>query len=102
MKSIMHNKQAHTCYLCMYLHSDYMTRTRLEEHHVFGGFNRKLSEKYGLKIYLCHEHHNDPFCPESIHHNKTIKHDIQRIAQRKFMTAYPDKDFISIFGKNYI
>lgn len=25
----------------------------LEEHHIFGGANRKKSEKYGLKVGLC-------------------------------------------------
>ena len=25
----------------------------LEEHHAFGGANRKLSEKYGLKVHIC-------------------------------------------------
>ena len=30
----------------------------LEEHHIFAGVaNRRISEKYGLKVWLCHEHH---------------------------------------------
>lgn len=87
----------------MYLHSDYQTRTGLEEHHVFEGrANRRLSEKYGLKIYLCHEHHNEQSSPESIHHNKDIDNEIKQITQRAFMKRYPDKDFLAIFGKNYI
>jgi hypothetical protein len=32
--------------------------TGLERHHVLGGVaNRPLSEKYGLWVWLCHEHH---------------------------------------------
>ena len=33
-------------------------RARLEEHHIFAGTaNRRISEKYGLKVWLCHRHH---------------------------------------------
>lgn len=41
MKSVMHNKEDGTCYLCMMLHSDYRRRVDLEEHHVFMGPNKK-------------------------------------------------------------
>lgn len=29
----------------------------LEMHHIFGGADRKVSEKYGLKVWLCNRHH---------------------------------------------
>ena len=32
----------------------------LEKHHIFGGANRKLSEKYGLWVWLTHYEHNEP------------------------------------------
>lgn len=52
-KSIMHNKQDGTCYLCMVLNGDYDIRRNLQEHHVlFDASNRKLFERYGLKVYL--------------------------------------------------
>ena len=57
MKSILHDKGSRTCFLCMKL-GDYSEKAVLEEHHIFGGNpNRKHSEKYGLKVYLCPEHH---------------------------------------------
>lgn len=47
-KSIIQKKKE--CIICNSLN--------VEEHHVFfGTANRKLSEKYGLKVYLCAEHH---------------------------------------------
>ena len=55
-KSVMHQKDG-TCYLCMELHDDYRYHRVLHEHHIFGAANRSLSEKYGLKVYLCVEHH---------------------------------------------
>ena len=79
-----------------------MIRSSLEEHHVFGGYNRKKSEKYGLKVYLCPEHHRTG--REAVHQedkngNKRL---LQAIAQEKFEEVHKDLDFISIFGRNYI
>ena len=50
-KSIMQTDRA--CYICGRLDG-------LERHHALGGFssnNRKLSETYGLWVWVCHEHH---------------------------------------------
>lgn len=52
-KSIMQDKEDGQCYLCRILHGDYSIKPVREEHHVIGGTaNRRLSEKYGLKVYL--------------------------------------------------
>lgn len=100
MKSIMHNKQDGTCYLCMMLNWDYQRREGLEEHHVFGGPCKKLSTKYGLTVYLCHEHHTEP--PEGAHRNKANMDLLHKEGQRAFMKRYPGKDFMEIFGRNYL
>ena len=75
----------------------------MEEHHVFGGNGRrKLSEKYGLKVYLCHCCHNEP--PKGVHHNSETRKALQQFAQEKAMGHYrwTVDDFRSIFGKNYL
>lgn len=100
MKSIMQNKEDGYCYLCALLHQDYQRRNNLEEHHVFMGPNRQASERYGLKVYLCHEHHLDN--PEAVHVNYEVCRILQSEGQKAFMKHYPDKDFMKIFGKNYI
>lgn len=103
MKSIMHNKDEGTCYLCAMLNDDYARRTGLHKHHVvFGTANRKLSEKYGLTVYLCYEHHEDPSSGEAVHHNAEINNMLREQAQRAFERRFPDKSFREIFGKNYI
>lgn len=103
MKSIMHDKNDRTCYLCMKLEDDYSTYPYLEEHHVaYGKGNRKLSERYGLKVYLCHRHHNDQFSPVAVHNNPEIRQELCEDAQRAFMAKYPDKSFRAIFGMNYL
>lgn len=92
-KSILQDEKC--CYLCE-------SHNWLEEHHVFGAANRKNSEKYGLKVYLCHSHHNEP--PDGVHHNKAVRLHLQTIAQKKAMETYEwtEDDFREIFGKNYL
>lgn len=72
----------------------------LEKHHIFGGANRKLSEKYGLWVWLTHDEHNEP--PHGVHHNIQAMRELQKQGQLAFMAAYPDKDFQAIFGRNYL
>ena len=99
MISIMHRKDDGTCYLCMMLNSDYQRRDNLEEHHVFMGPNRRKSEQYGLKVYLCHEHHTEG--KEAVHRNYETCRKLQQEGQQAFERVYPYKDFLRIFGKNY-
>ena len=56
-KSIMQENN-NICYLC----KANGTMDYLHWHHVFGGANRKWSEKYGLKVRLCGQqcHENGP------------------------------------------
>ncbi len=90
MKSILQKNKE--CFFCD-------TTIGLEEHHIFGGPNRKLSEKYGLKVWLCHRHHNEP--PLGVHFNKGIRDGLQALAQETFEEHYPELNFREIFGKNY-
>lgn len=97
----MHNKKDGTCYLCMMLHGDDSRKTVLQEHHVFRGTaNRKLSEKYGLKVYLDIDHHLTG--PEAVHMNTKVAILLMQEGQKAFEKRYPDLDFLEIFGKNYL
>lgn len=101
-KSIIHDKGSRTCYLCATLNHDYSEKGYLEEHHIFGGNpNRRLSEKYGLKVYLCPEHHRTS--KEAVHRpdKNPYQHNLQIIGQRYFTKYHPELDFVAIFGKNY-
>lgn len=94
-KSIMQTDKSH-CYICKG-NGGYWG---LDEHHVYQGANRKLSEKYGLKVYLCHIK-----CHlEGVHNNSTLDHKLKAHVQRKAMEHYnwSIEDFIRIFGKNYL
>lgn len=100
-KSILHNKNDRTCFLCMLLYDDDSYKQVLEEHHVFfGRALRKLSEKFGLKVYLCIPHHR--MSKEAVHQNAQVSGMVQAYAQRAFEKKFPEKNFREIFGKNYI
>ncbi len=102
MKSILHNKQDGTCYLCMLLHDDH-GRKQTQEHHVFyGTANRKMSEKYGLKVYLCAEHHTYDGGPEAVHRNHDIDIRLKGMAQEVFEKEYQELNFKTIFGRNFV
>ena len=99
MKSIMQQKDGR-CYLCELLHQDFSEKRCLEEHHaIYGTAQRKLSEKWGLKVYLCAAHHRTG--AEAVHNNPHISAMVKDRAQRAFENKWPDLDFLSIFGKNY-
>lgn len=92
-KSIIQKEKE--CYICG-------TNVWLEEHHVFGGANRKISEKYGLKIWLCHRHHNE--VPDGIHFDKWLRNRVKEDTQKLFMKYYnkSEEEFRQIFGKSYL
>ena len=102
MKSILQDPQDGFCYLCLHLEND-ASRKRTDEHHIFEGTGRrKLSEKYGLKVYLCPEHHNAS--PESVHMqpNGTADTFLKKRGQQAFERRFPELDFREIFGRNYL
>ena len=71
-------------------------RTGLHEHHIFGGGRRKLSEKYGLKIWLRYDWH------DLAHHNKEFADQLKKMGQRAFEKEHSRAEFMLIFGKNYL
>ncbi len=86
----------------MLLHDDH-GRKQTQEHHVFyGTANRKMSEKYGLKVYLCAEHHTYDGGPEAVHRNHDIDIRLKGMAQEVFEKEYQELNFKTIFGRNYV
>lgn len=85
------------CFLCRTLlngHNPY----GLEEHHIFKGRNRQKSEQYGLKVWLCHEHHR------RLHgmHGHELDLYLQKIGQMKFEESETREEFRREFGKSYL
>lgn len=96
MKSIIQKHNNH-CFVCQIPKG-----MPLEEHHIFfGTANRKISEKYGLKVPLCYEHHRGT---NGVHGKNGRQLDIKlkKIAQRKYEETHTREEFIKLIGKNYL
>lgn len=105
-KSILHNKDERTCYICSRLLGDWSQRTYLEEHHIFGGPDRKIAEHYGLKVYLCRAHHEGDINgqKEAVHRPdlNVYADKLHEIGQREFEKRYSHEEFMKRFRKNYL
>lgn len=97
----MQNKADGCCYLCAKLYGIYDRQENLQEHHViFGRANRRLSEKYGLKVYLCLRHHTEG--PEAVHHNARLRQQLEEDAQRAFLRTHTMTEWMAVFGRNFM
>ena len=80
----------------------YFTGTApVERHHIFGGINRKNSEKYGFIVPLRPDlHPNGVYAGQSA---KLIDLKLKTMAQEYFEREYGTRDdFRRIFGKSYL
>lgn len=66
----------------------------------FGTANRKQSIKYGCCVCLCAKHHNTS--NEGVHFNKELDAQLKKMMQQRFIEVYPNLNFITIFGRNYL
>ena len=98
-KSIMQTDKSR-CYLCG---DPANYNDPLDKHHVFGGANRRKSERYGLTVYLHHSNCHI-FGDFSVHQSAEVKRSIQKTAQQKAMEKYgwSEDDFRREFGKSYL
>lgn len=95
MKGIIQRERE--CFLCRVLYNG-CNPYGLEEHHIFKGRNRQRSEEYGLKVWLCHEHHRQ------LHGMRGHELDLylEKIGQMKFEEIGSREEFRRVFGKSYL
>ncbi len=93
MNSILQNKKE--CYICGLYNP-------IEEHHIYFGKNRKISEKNGFKVWLCIEHHKGTIGVHGkLGHSLDLR--LKQECERKFINqGHSIEDFIKIIGKSYI
>lgn len=92
MKSIIQNEsKQECCYLC----GQWATDTH---HCIHGTANRKLADKDGLTVRLCHS------CHHNLHDHGSFDRELQRIAQARWMEYYgkSEDDFRERYGKSYL
>ena len=93
MKSIIQTERE--CYVCG-------TTQDIHEHHIFEGTaNRRQSEKYGMKIFLCGRHHN--MSNEGVHFKKELDLKLKQQCQKAWEYQIGTREqFIMLFGRNYL
>jgi len=91
MKSILQTEKE--CFMCG-------TTNNLELHHViYGTANRKQSDKYGLVVWLCRDHHTGD---RGVHFNKEFDNALKFYAQSTFEESHSHEEWMKIFGRNYL
>lgn len=92
-KSIFENDSLDKCYICG-------KWGRVDEHHVFGGPCRKMSDRYGLVVHLCRECHSLIHDSEKGKEMKTYLHQRgQMIYEERFGNR---QAFIKEFIRSYL
>ena len=72
----------------------------LERHHIFAGTaNRKVSEKYGLTVWLCHRHHTGT---DGAQYDKDKNLWLKEEAQKAFESIYSHDEWMRVIGRNYL
>lgn len=90
-KSILQSEKE--CYFCGAV-------VGLEEHHIFAGTaNRKISEKFGLKVFLCKRHHTGK---NGAQYDRDMNLQLKQEAQRKFEQIYSHELWMETIRKNYL
>lgn len=91
MKSIMQDPNEKVCFIC----GKYGEQVH---HALHGNANRKLADKDGLTVRLCHT------CHMNLHDHGSFDRELQRIAQARWMEYYgkSEDDFRLRYGKSYL
>lgn len=93
MKSLISDNRV--CWVCGTIYN-------LHKHHIFGGANRKKSDKDGCWVYLCGYHHN--LSDEGVHFNRELDLKLKRECETNWLErdGKTEDDFIREYGKNYL
>ena len=104
MESIMQDIKE--CFLCreeMNKNNNFkrLTSDGLECHHIMHGTaNRKISEHYGLKVWLCPEHHRTG--KEAVHKCRETDLKLIEKGQKRFERLFSHEEWMNLFMKNYL
>lgn len=93
MESILQKERR--CWFCG-------TTYDLHCHHIYFAANRKNSEKYGFKVFVCGHHHNLGGNGQCVHRCREMDLQLKRACQRKFEETHTRDEFIRIIGKSYL
>jgi len=70
------------------------------DHHIYFASNRKASEKYGFKVWLCLDHHTaGKFSP---HQNRETDLYLKKLCQEMYEETHSREEFRAIVGRSYL
>lgn len=81
------------CYVCG-------TTVNLHVHHIFGGINRRTSDREGCWCYLCAYHHN--MSDEGVHFDHELDLKLKRECQEIWERSHTRDEWYRKFGKSYL
>lgn len=89
MNSIIQGDQKDRCYICG-------RHGNTHVHHMLHGVHRKNADHYGLTVHLCYT------CHMNLHDHGIKDLDLEQEAQRAFERKYGHKEFMTVFGRNWL
>ena len=90
-RSILQNEKV--CYLCGKQYA-------LERHHIWAGVaNRRISEREGLWVWLCHDCHTGT---EGAQYEKDKNLYLKQVAQAEYEKNHTHDEWMRLIRKNYL
>ena len=78
------------------------TTQNLHRHHLYPGGFRNKSEKYGLWVYLCFDHHVGNHGVHTTPEGQARWKKLKAIGQKRFEELYSHELFMKEFKRNYL
>ena len=104
MESIMQDiKECYLCRMEMLQNNNFkqLPSSGLECHHIMHGTaNRKISEHYGLKVWLCPEHPRTG--KDAVHKCRETDLKLIKAGQARFEQVFSHGEWMQVFMKNYL
>lgn len=97
-KSILQEKEDKRCYLCMLEGDDRIQQ--VEEHHIYFGPNRAVSEANGFKCNLCLAHHRTG--EKAVHINREQDLRLKQVCKKEYEKDHTREEFRALIGKSYL
>lgn len=94
MDSIIPGDSKEKCFICR-------KYGYTEEHHIFGASDRKWSEKFGLKVHLCVDHHKGRYGVHGMDGAKLAAY-LHETGQEAFEEKHTREEFRQYFRKSYL
>jgi len=90
-ESIIQSNRA--CYLCG-------NNSNLERHHIFAGVaNRRISEREGLWVWLCHNCHTGT---DGAQYDREKNQRLKQLAQTAYEKRHDRNQWMQLIRKNYL